>query len=278
MKRVFTFLVLFSIIFAVVSQTTNLFSTGTSIAQTFVADKQQWNQAVNPANIGYSTFVQTSINYQNRFLLSQLATKSVSVIFPLSEINVASGLSYYGYSQYHEMLLSIGAGKSFSGHFALGLQADYQCVFNPALGAYVGAFFIQSGTTINLSKSFNLSISVFNPTQNKIKLQSIDLSIPTVYSIGTAWQLTPEFVWRTQVDKEASTYYRFATGADYKLIQTICLKIGIYKIDTFVPCMGIRLEVSKMIIDLDTEVHPQLGINVIGGLRFNINNKVTNKS
>ncbi len=250
------------------SQISNIIPSSNAIAQTSVADTRNWTAFNNPAMLGYAEQCEAGIEFENRYLISQLSTKTAQFALPSSLINTGLSFSYFGYSLYHEMLVGAGFSRNFSDKFAMGMQFNYYTAYFTASNSYHGAFLPQFGLSVKLTSNFSLGFHSFNPVQANIKTEYVTKRIPSIFSLGTEYFFLPELTWRTQIDKELSSDYRFATGFDYQMLQSFRIKLGAYGSDYFVPCLGAGFKTGAFLVDLNCESHPLLGLNTIAAIKY----------
>ncbi len=253
-------------------QFSNIVPLPTSIAATATADDRQWTSFNTPTGLAYMDHPQIGLQYDNRFGLSQLATKSFQLAVPTQLVNVGASMTYFGYSLYHEMAFGATMARNFGDKFAIGIQANYINTYFSNTNAHLGAFFIQVGVNTKLTPKFSIAIHAFNPTQFNIKTEYSEKIIPTLFSMGTSYNISPQCTWRTQLDKEVHSPYRLATGLDYLPIKELVIKIGAYGSDYFVPCFGVNVHVTQLTMHLNTELHPLLGLNSSIGLKYDFQN------
>ncbi len=166
------------------------------------------------------------------------------------------------------MLIGLGFARNFSDKFALGVQFNYFTSYLAASNSYQGALLPQVGLSVRFSPRFSTAFSVFNPFQTNINTLFVIKRIPSVFSLGTEYFFSPELIWRTQIDKEVSSNYRFATGFDYRMLQNLIVKLGVYDIDYLVPCLGFGFDAHSFQFDLNCEIHPLLGLNTAATVRY----------
>lgn len=239
-----------------------------SIAHTSIADTRSWTSFSNPAALGYYNNIELALAYENRFLIEELSTKSVQAAFPTKLINIAGSFSYFGYSLYHEMIAGVDFSRSFSNKFSLGLGFNYYSAYFTAANEYHGAFIPNIGLSVRFTPAFALGFSTFNPFQTNIKTEYVTKRLPSVYSLGTEYFFTPDFVWRTQIDREISSNYRFATGLEYEMLSFLTVKLGVYAYEHVVGCLGAGFKVGNFYAGLNCELEPVLGLNTQLGLRY----------
>jgi hypothetical protein len=267
-KKYSVFLLLFSCSFTF-AQIPHIIPSPISIARTSVADIHSWTAFNNPAALGYVEKISLSATFENRYLLKELSTKSVQAGFSTKQINIGGSFSYFGYSLYHEMLVGIDFARNFSNKFALGIGFDYYSSYFSADNKYHGALLGRVGVFIQLNPDFVLGFSTFNPFQNNIQTDFVTKRIPSIFSLGTAYSFSADFVWRTQIDKELSSNYRFATGFEYRMQEFINVKLGGYFLENFIPCLGFWLFLGDYSADLNCELNPILGVSTMISLRYN---------
>ena len=250
------------------SQIPSIIPSSNAIALTSVADSHTWTAFNNPAMLGYVDAPEFALLYENRYLLSELSTKSIQLAMPWDLVHAGLSFSYFGYSIYHEMLTGIDFARNFSDKFALGVQFDYYTAYFSASNSYRGAFFPQIGLSVRLSSVFNIGFHTFNPFQTNISTEYVIKRLPSIFSIGTEYFFSKQFVWRTQADKEISSNYRIAMGFESQLVQNITLKFGAYDSEYLVPCLGFGCKTGAFLLDLNCEIHPLLGITPFAEIKY----------
>jgi hypothetical protein len=268
MKKIVSLLVVYLFFSKTLAQISTITPSTSSIAQTSVADKNRWSAFANPAMLGYLEQSELGFQFENRYLLNELSTKSLEVGFPSRLMCTGISFSHFGYSQYHEMLAGVGFARNFSNKFAMGVQANYFTTYFSASNSYRGTFFPQVGLSVQFSPSFHIGFNASNPFQSIIKTEYVTKRLPSVFSLGTGYSFSPEFIWRTQIDKEVSSNYRFATGFDYQMLEKIKVKVGAYGSDYLIPCLGMGLKLGSLFIDLNCELHPLLGLNTFAAIHY----------
>ena len=81
-----------------------------------------WN---NPSGLACSPHVAVLWSVHVPFGISDLSLKSLGVIFPVGQTVIASNLSYFGYSSYHEWEMNLVLAKKLSLTGLLGFRWDF---------------------------------------------------------------------------------------------------------------------------------------------------------
>lgn len=268
MKKLISFLLIFSLSAFSFAQISNIIPSSSAIAQTSVSDTRNWFAFNNPALLGYVEKPEIGMQFENRYLLSAISTKSVQFGLPTKLLNASLSFSHFGYSLYHEMMLGLGFARNFSDQFAMGVQFNYYTTFFNASNSYRGALLPQVGLSVKFSPVFNIGFNTFNPFQTNIQTEFVTKRLLSVFSLGSEYYFAPELIWRTQIDKEVSSNYRFATGFEYQVLQQLAFKLGAYGSDYLVPCLGLGFTTGTLLIDLNCELHPLLGLNTMAAIRY----------
>lgn len=250
------------------SQIANIIPASVSIAQTSVSDTHNWTAFNNPAVLGYTEKPEVGLQVENRYLISQLSTKTIQVGLPANLVNTGFSFSYFGYSLYHEIIIGAGFARGFSDKFALGVQFNYYMAYFNASNSYRGALLPQVGLTVRLTPVLSIGFNTFNPFQTSIQAEFVNKRLPSVFSLGSEYFFSPELIWRTQIDKEVSSNYRFATGFEYQMLQQLTLKLGAYDSDYLVSCLGLGFKTGFFHIDLNCDIHPLLGLNPLVCIKY----------
>lgn len=242
-------------------------TSSTAPANASTAYKEKWTAFHNPAILTVIQNTSVSINYENRFELKELSTKSVSIAFPTKLVDLGLAMSHFGYSQYNEMQAGLGLARSFSSKFSMGVQFNYYSVYlSPTVGSK-GTLVAQVGLLSEVLPRFFVGFHAFNPAQTNIKVGITEKRIPSVFSLGSSYYFTDKLIWVAQLDKEVDYDLQWRTGFEYELIKELSVRMGGYG-SPFVPSLGVAVQLKKLQLDVNVERHPVLGINSICELGY----------
>lgn len=270
MKSKTLFIILAGISFRTAAQVTDIIPAGTPIANTTVARTDVWSCFSNPATLIQPETWQAAMQFENKYLIPELSTKLVQAAYTNNIMNIGIGFSHFGYSKYNEMLAGITLSRNFGGKFSIGVQGNlYASYFSDEAG-YQYAFIPQVGMTAHLATNFTLGFHAFNPFQQNLRTDHVEKRLPSLFSLGTDLRFAEDFCWTTQIDKEVSSSFRFATGFEWDMVEQFTLKIGGYGSEYFVGCLGVGLHFGGFGFDLNSELHPVLGVNLLGNLSYKL--------
>ncbi|MBP1664580.1 MAG: hypothetical protein H6Q19_1720 [Bacteroidetes bacterium] len=241
-----------------------------SIADASVAVENNWSAFRNTASLAYIDHLELSMQYENHSIIREMSWKSAQAGLNAKYLNIGLSFSYFGYSLYNEMIAGVGFARNFSDKFSMGLQFNYYTAYFSAgeESRYRGALLPQAGISSRILPRLSIGFQAFNPFQTNIKTENTQKRIPSVYSFGTNYEFSKNLVWLTQVDKEVSSDFRFATGFEYTMLRQLTVKLGAYGSDYLVPCIGFGLHLDKFHFNLNGELHPLLGLNILANLKY----------
>lgn len=235
----------------------------TSVANASVAVQNDWNAFQNTSALAHIETFEASAQYENRFMIKELSTKSLQAAINAKYVNVGLAFSYFGYSLYNDMILGIGSARNFGDKFSMGVQFNYYMAYfsGEGINRYRGTIFPQVGLSSRIFPNLTIGFNAFNPFLTNIKTEYSEKKIPSVFSLGSNYNFSQQLIWLAQIDKEVNSNFRFATGFEYTMLEKLTVKLGAYATDFLVPCLGADIHLNRFNIYLNTEFHPQLGLN-----------------
>lgn len=249
------------------AQIADIIPSSISIANTGVARRDTWSVFGNPGCLRHEAGTFAAIQYENKYLLAELSGKAAHGAWCNRWVNIGAAFTHFGYKEYSDIMAGVCLARSF-GRFTIGLQCNYYAAYFGDETGYRGTVFPQVGMTADITRSLTIGFHAFNPFVQKIKGDWIWKQVPALFSIGTEWRIIEALRWLVQVDKEVSSPLRVATGFEYQAIEQFGVKLGGYGSEYFVPCFGINLLFGGWRFDLNCELHPLLGLNTLGAIRY----------
>ncbi len=252
------------------SQIAPVVPSSTTIANASVAVLEEWSGFQNTAALANIDKIEISTQFENRFMIKELSTKSVQAGFNLDVVNVGVSFSQFGYSLYNEILAGIGLARNFNDKFSMGVQFNYYTAYFSAEeeSRYRGSVLAQMGIASKITPRMTVGFHTFNPFQTNIETEYATKRLPSIYSLGTQYSFDHNLIWLAQIDKEISSNYRFATGFEYRMVEQLTVKMGAYAYDYLVPSIGFGVHLGGFNFHLNGELHPVLGLNTLGNLKY----------
>lgn len=255
------------------AQISNVVPNSQSTANAGVSDMQRWSAFANPAALSLLEEAEAGLAFENRYMLSELSTKSIDFALPTKYFNTGISASHFGFATYHELMVGVGFARDFSSRFSFGVEFNYFSTYFAESNRYSGIFFPQIGLQTRLSPSIHLGFSVFNPFQSHIVYEQNIKRLPSIFSLGGSYFFSDALVGRIQVDKEISSNYRFAAGIEYTMLERLQFKAGVEDAGFLVPTLGFGVITDRLRLDLNTGLHPILGLVSSAAVRYRFNSR-----
>lgn len=252
------------------SQIPSTVPSAVSVANISVAVQNEWNAFQNVSALANINKFEVGAQYENHFMVKELSAKTIQIAKNFNTVNVGASFSYFGYSLYNDILLGVGTARNFDNKFSMGVQFNYYATYfsGQEINRYRATIFPQFGVSSKIFPQLIIGFNAFNPFQSNIKTEYTLKRIPSIFSFGTNYSFAENVIWLSQIDKEVSSNFRFATGFEYKLIDQFTLKLGAYAQNNLVPCLGANIKLSKFNVYFNTELHPLLGLNTQVCLKY----------
>jgi hypothetical protein len=245
----------------------------TTVADASVAENKAYAAFQNPAAVASVNLLTLGISYENKYIINELAVKSISFVLPTNFVNIAAQASYTGFNLYNELLGGIALSRNFGNVFQFGVQANYYSVYFAEVNKRYATFIPQLGAMILLSPAVNIGFSCFNPSQIVLKTASTPKIIPAVFSLGAKWTMSSSFDILLQLDKNLSAGYRIAGGFEYQLKNVLTIQTGAYHAQYLVPTLGFGCQLKGLKMNLSTNLHPVLGLNSRAAVYYSFGKK-----
>lgn len=229
----------------------------------------RWSAFGNPASLVQQTRWQFAVQYENRYLLKQLNSQTAQAAFCNKYLNVGICYTHFGYKQYGEMVAGVCFAHDFGGKFTLGLQADYYAAYMGDEERYRGTVLPQIGFTVAAGGKVTLGFHTFNPFMQHIKTRAgAKKQLPSIYAVGIDYRFYDGFSWLTEVQKDLRGDWRVATGVEWQAVDMLRVKLGMHASRYFVGCIAVGMKFNGFRFDINSEIHPILGVCLMGNLSY----------
>lgn len=238
-----------------------------------VAVPDVWSVHHNQASLAEFQNITGSMYFENKFILSQLGLKSLSLIIPVGKDAFGLNVNHYGYEIYNEQKIGIAYGKKLGEKFNIGVQLDYLNTFISELGSKKNVTF-EAGILAKLNKQLFLGAHVFNPVKVKINDYE-DERIPAIMRLGMAYRFSRKVLLSVETEKDIYFKPIFKTGIEYQPVEILYLRTGLSTDPTFFT-FGFGLVLKKWKLDFAASYHQTLGVTPHISLGYEIAKKSKN--
>lgn len=215
----------------------------------------------NAATLANVEKFETSLFFQNKFLLKELSTKGMQIAVPTHFVNFGLAFSSFGYSEYNENIFGLSFARKFSDKLMLATQFDYYSVYFSKNEGSKGKVLVQVGILSKPIEDLYIGFQVFNPVQTNIETAIYSKELPSIFSLGMSYSFSEKLLWAVQADKDIRFKTDWATEFEYRIEDYFLVKLGCFHNETFIPSMGFGLNLSSFRVDTNFAFHSTLGVS-----------------
>ena len=224
-----------------------------------------WSSFHNQAHLSDYNSFSFGFNYENRFNLKELGTRTAGIILNSGKTSLGAVYSNFGNSDYKRDMAGVASALKLSDKISAGVQVDF--FSERTSGEYDNnqAVTFETGLLIKPNESIRLGIHLFNPLPNSIRKSYM----PARLNIGLGGELSSTLF--AGIEAEMSSGYEpiFRTGFEYEAVKKFWLRGG-FSTEHNSFSFGLGYLAKFVLIDLSFSTHEQLGITSSASLIFKI--------
>lgn len=220
------------------------------------------NQALLPFNNSFSF----GINYENRFGISELGSRSAALIFPAGRASVGAVYTNFGYKDFMRHIAGLACGLKLTEKISAGIQTSY--VTEKTAGEYHErkSLTCEAGIVILADDNITIGLHVFNPLPNSIRKSYMPSSLRT----GAGIHLNRYLFASAEADMSPGRNINLKTGIEYETGKNFTLRAGFSSRNTSFS-FGIGYSSKSAKIDLGFSTHERLGVTSSASIILQIN-------
>jgi hypothetical protein len=224
-----------------------------------------WSSFHNQALLANNTLFSLGINYQNRFSIKELGTRSIGLKIPVGRVSLGAVYSHFGYSDFNRQITGLACGMKLSGKISAGVQVDY--FSERTSGEYNNnqSVTCETGLLITPSENFRLGIHLFNPIPNSLR----KTFLPTRLRVGIGSDLSKVLFAGIEAEMSSGSTLIIRSGFDYEAVKNLWIRGG-YITNNSSFCFGLGFLTKVAQIDLSFTTHEKLGVTSSISLIFKI--------
>jgi hypothetical protein len=225
-----------------------------------------WSSFHNQALLAFNSSLSAGINYENRFNICELGTRTAGMIIPAGKTSLGIVYSHFGYRDFRREMGSIGCGMVLSDRIAAGVQLDY--FSEKTSGEYRNHQLItcEAGIVIISSENTRIGIHIFNPVPNSLRKSFL----PSVLTAGAGIELSKVLFAGAEVEMSSGKKPELRTGFEYETAKKLWLRCGFSTENTSF-CFGLGYLFKSINFDLSFATHERLGVTSSASVIFKIN-------
>ena len=214
-----------------------------------------WSSFHNQATLAYNTSFSFGFNYENRFNISELGTRSAGVVIPAGKASLAVVYSHFGYTDFKRDMTGLACGMKLSNKISAGIQVDH--FSEKASGEYDNnqSVTCEAGLLITPSENTRIGIHIFNPVPNSLRKTSLPMSL----RIGAGTYLNKSLFTGVEAEMSSGSKLIIKTGFDYEAAQKFWLRGG-FSTDNNSFSFGLGYLIKVVQLDIGFITHEKLGV------------------
>jgi hypothetical protein len=225
-----------------------------------------WSSFHNQANLGFNKSFSIGFNYENRFNIGELATRSAGLIIPAGKTSLAATYSHFGYSEFKRDFTGLACGMKLSEKISAGVQADYYSIRTSGEYNNHQAITYEAGVVVLPTESIQIGVHFINLLPGSLK----NKLLPTSLRVGAGTRLNKSVFTGIEAEMYTGSKLLIRTGMEYGVSKYLWLRGG-YCTENNSFSFGLGLLAKFVQIDLGFVTHEKLGVTSSASLIFKIN-------
>lgn len=229
-----------------------------SLAGASVALSDCWSVYGNQAGLAGIEKPVIAGSFQNRFLVSELSTRSGLVVIPVQSSVFAVSVLQFGKIPFRQEKFGLTYARGISPQLKFGVQFNYYRLFLPEDNRSAGTAALELGVQYLLGSELVLGFHIMNPYTTSIKMRSGNYKYPSEINFGAAYHLSDSFNLMAELENDFGSHLMVKSAMEYIILEKLFLRMGVsgkpYQLSA-----GIGFQVKKLSIDLATSYNQYLG-------------------
>jgi len=224
-----------------------------------------WSSFHNQAALAFNNSFSLGFNYENRFSINELGTRSVGFIIPAGKTSLGAVYTHFGYTDFKRDMTGLACGMKITELISAGIQVDY--FSERTSGDYDNnqSVTCEAGLMLNPSENISVGLHVFNPVPASIR----KTYLPTTLRIGAGTYLNKVLFAGAETEMSKGSKLILRTGFEYEPAKKLLLRGG-FSTDNNSFSFGLGLLTKIVQIDIAFATHENLGVTSSVSLIFKI--------
>ena len=230
-----------------------------------IMKKSFWSSFHNQALLVQNGSLSFGVNYDNRFGISQLGTRTIGAVIPSGKASLGVLYSYFGYADFRRNTAGLACGLKLSERISAGAQIDYFAEMAPGEYEDVHLMTGEAGIVFSASENTMIGIHLFNPVPNSLRKSSM----PSRIRVGAGTNLNNLLFAGAEAEMSTGGKLILRTGFEYEAVKEFWLRSG-FSTENNSFSFGIGYLAKFVKLDLAFSTHEKLGITSSASLIFKI--------
>lgn len=222
-----------------------------------------WPSFRNQAILAYNTSLTVGFNYENRFNLWELGTRTAGIAVPAGKTSLGIIYSHFGYSDFKRSMFGLACGMPLGENLSAGVQVDY--FLENASGDYESyhAVTCEAGLYFRPYEKVSVGVHIFNPVPNSLR----KTIMPSSIRAGAGIELSKVLFAGAEAEMSSGEKLIIRTGFEYEVMKKLSLRGG-FSSENYSFTFGLGYLFKSLKIDLSFATHDKLGITSSASLIF----------
>jgi len=231
-----------------------------------------WSSFQNQALLAANGTLRFGFNYENRFNITELGTRTAGAIIPAGRTVFGILYSNFGYRDFHRHTANISCGMNLSQKLSAGIQIDNFLEIAPGEYSNLHILTFEAGIIFVPSEKTKIGIHIFNPLPGSLR----KCYLPSSIRAGAGLFLNEMLFASAELEAVTGRDLVIRTGFEYRLGKIFSLRGG-FSSENSSFSMGMGFEFRSITIDLGFRTHERLGISSSFSMIFNLHNYLANR-
>lgn len=214
-----------------------------------------WSSFHNQALLTSSTMVSLGLNYQNRFNISELGTRSAGFIIPAGKACLGAIYSHFGYKDFVRHSAGLACGLKLSEKISAGVQVDFFSENTSGEYKERRSLTFEAGLIIMPSDKIRIGLHLFNPVPNSLRKSYLSSSVRA----GAGIYLSRTLFACAEAEMVTGNYMTIKMGFEYEPGKNVRIRGG-YCSENNSFSFGIGYLLKSAQIDFGLTTHEKLGV------------------
>lgn len=224
-----------------------------------------WSSFHNQALLPFNTSASFGINYQNRFNITELGTRSAGVIIPAGKAGLGAIYSNFGNKDLMRHSAGLACGLKLSEKISGGIQADF--FYEKTAGEYHErrSLSFEAGLLITPSEKIRIGFHIFNPVPNSLR----NNYLPSSIRAGAGIWLSSALFASAEAEMSTGGNLILKTGFQYEPAKYVKVRGG-FSSESNSFSFGIGYLMKFAQLDLGFSTHDRLGVTSSASIIFKL--------
>lgn len=214
-----------------------------------------WPSFHNQASIAGINQISFGLNYENRFGLSELASRSAAAIIPAGKATLGALFSHFGYKDFSRRMAGVACGLALSEKISAGIQIDY--FSERTLSEYSDrqSLTFETGIIFKPVENIRFGVHLFNPVPNSMRKSYL----PSGVRAGAGIYLNRWLFAGAELQMSSGKSLVVKTGLEYETGKGFTFRGGFCSENTSFS-FGFGYLMKNIKTDFSLATHERLGI------------------